>query len=351
MGIKTLNKLLRSKCPEVFVDIHISEFAYKKVSIDVSLFLCKFKSFSDNWLESFVNLILLLRKNDIHCVFIFDNGHPPEKIQEREERAISRENNKARVDTLENALNNYEQNDVWDNVLEELYSKQDGLINHSLLVKGQKIKILREIVENKKKAIWTITPEDWLNLRRLFTIMNVSYYDAPLEAETMCADLCKRGLVSAAISEDTDVIAYGAPVFLTKIDIYRGRAVKILYSDILKSLNLTSEQFLDLCIMCGTDYNKNIPNVGSQTAYKYINMYGSIEEIGKQKNFDLSVLKYEKSRELFTDYKRYDFDKEIPYNGQPDYEKLSVFFFEMKISVDMSIIKECYIPKIIFEKI
>ena len=30
---------------------------------------------------------------------------------------------------------------------------------------------------------------------------------------------------------------------------------------------MTYEQFRDLCIMCGTDYNKNIERVGPETAY------------------------------------------------------------------------------------
>jgi dTDP-4-amino-4,6-dideoxygalactose transaminase len=39
---------------------------------------------------------------------------------------------------------------------------------------------------------------------------------------------------------------------------------------LIKNLELKQEEFLDLCIMCGTDYNKNIPKVGSATAYKKI---------------------------------------------------------------------------------
>ena len=75
MGIKNLNNLLRKKCPQVFVDIHLSEYAFKKLAIDVSLFMCKFKAIcGDRWLTSFVNLVQCLRRNEIHCVFIYDNG-------------------------------------------------------------------------------------------------------------------------------------------------------------------------------------------------------------------------------------------------------------------------------------
>ena len=84
MGIKSLNKFLRKNCINIFEEIHISEYAYKKVAIDISLYLYKFKrSCGDTWLSVFLNLICCLRKNEIHCVFIYDNGAPPEKDLEK----------------------------------------------------------------------------------------------------------------------------------------------------------------------------------------------------------------------------------------------------------------------------
>ena len=84
MGIKNLNVFLRKNCPKVFEEIHISEYAYKKVAIDTSLFLCKYKAiYGEKWLVAFINLVSILRKNEIHCVFIYDNGSPPEKEEEK----------------------------------------------------------------------------------------------------------------------------------------------------------------------------------------------------------------------------------------------------------------------------
>jgi hypothetical protein len=83
MGINNLNVFLRKNCPEVFKEIHISEYAYKKVAIDTSLFLCKFKAIAgDRWLESFIRLVSCLRRNEIHCEFIYDTSAPPENNDE-----------------------------------------------------------------------------------------------------------------------------------------------------------------------------------------------------------------------------------------------------------------------------
>ena len=81
MGIKNLHSFLRSKCPEIYKTMHLSEYAYKKIAIDISLYMFKYKTiFGDKWLDAFLKLVACLRKNEIHCVFIYDNGAPPEKM-------------------------------------------------------------------------------------------------------------------------------------------------------------------------------------------------------------------------------------------------------------------------------
>ena len=98
MGIKGLNDMLRKNCINVFEEIHISEYAFKKVAIDTSLFLCKFKAIAgDKCLEMFIKLVSCLRSNEIHCDFIYDAGFPPEKAEERAERRRQAEKNKQRV--------------------------------------------------------------------------------------------------------------------------------------------------------------------------------------------------------------------------------------------------------------
>ena len=108
MGIKGLHKFLRDMCPEVFEDIHISEYAYKKVAIDISLYLYLFKaSYGKFWLKAFIQLVQCLRKNEIHCVFIYDFSAPPEKAQEQKERREVRARHEERVVQLEQAIEKF----------------------------------------------------------------------------------------------------------------------------------------------------------------------------------------------------------------------------------------------------
>ena len=50
----------------------------------------------------------------------------------------------------------------------------------------------------------------------------------------MCSDLCLQGKIDAVLSEDTDVLAYGAPVFLTKINTQNGTCYRIKHDELLK---------------------------------------------------------------------------------------------------------------------
>ena len=337
MGIHNLNKFLRTKCPHVFKDIHISEFAYKKIAIDITLFLCKFKAVcGEKWVSAFINLVSSLRRNEIHCVFIFDNGAPIEKTAEKEERRKQQENIKKKVFDLENALEKFKNTNQIDNILIELHNKlTPSEKTQKRLLGNNTNSIDMNAVENKikkiKNYILNICEEDFVLARKLFDILNVPYYSAPLEAECACADLCRRGIVDAVLTEDTDVLAYGSPIFLSKIDTSNDTCVQIIYSEVLEALKITSSEFLDLCIMFGCDYNKNINKVGIETSYKYILEFKSIDEIEKKKKLDVSILNHKRTRELFTQYEKIKIES-IPFCGSPNFDNLQKLIFDYKLN-------------------
>jgi flap endonuclease-1 len=349
MGIKNLNKFLRSNCPEVYKEVHISEYAFKKVAIDISLYLCKYKIVcgEDKWLGAFINLIASLRRNEVHCVFIYDSGAPPEKSGERAERAASKEKLKKRVFDIEEALNHYYNTNEVEKLLLDLCEKAKNKHKRLLVKTPQKfdLELAEKELKRIKGYILNIRSEDFLLTKELFNILAIPYFDAPLEAETMCADLCKRGLVDAVLSEDTDVLAYESPMFLSKIDTRNDTCVQIEYSEVISSLELTNDQFLDLCIMCGTDYNKNIHRVGPQTSYKYIKKHKSIEGIKANTELDISVLHHIRGRELFRDYERADV--KILYCGKPDFEALKTFINKYNVDVKIDKLQKAFIKNII----
>ena len=117
------------------------------------------------------------------------------------------------------------------------------------------------------------------------------------------------GLAYAVASEDMDVMAHGA----NQIRGFNGRGkegvVFIDHKCVLETLNLSQEEFVDLCILCGCDYTTNIQGMGPMTAYKYLsenkNIEGvirriEIDNLKKKKSLIISDnFEYQKARQMF----------------------------------------------------
>jgi 5'-3' exonuclease len=302
MGIHNLNTLLRKKCPEIFKEVHLSNLAYSKVAIDISLFMFKYKTINgDNWLSGFLSLFECLRKNHIHPIFVYDSEAPPEKKEEQLRRRETRDIIRQKNEQIKKDFEEYKKNGSHSELLNEIVSKKtDGKLLETS--KSEYYKIVEAEIRKLEIQTISITKEDFDLTKQLFDVLGVSYISAPIggEAEKTCSELCINGVVDAVMSEDTDVMAYGTPLFLTKLNTFNSTCVAIEIKSIYRSLEIDYNQFRDICIMCGNDYNTNIPKVGPITSLNYIQECGSIENIETFKKIDISILKHIRSRELFS---------------------------------------------------
>lgn len=355
MGIKGLCRFLHNKYPQVYERIHITEYAYQKIAIDISVYMYKYRSRRGiNWLGSFINLVACLRKNQIHCVFVYDNGAVPEKQRTKDERTSQRQKDRDRELALENALENYSTDvDIYDNLValyHEIRIKDftpARMLGPSPIVKEQDV---IGVCRSELSRLQNTYPkhEDFILTKKLFDILKVPWINAPLEAETTCSDLCRQGLVDGVLSEDSDVIAYGAPVLLPGFDTNTGECDRVCYENVLSALGMTSDMFLDFCIMCGTDYNVNIPGRGPADAFKLIQAYKSIDAIRDDAKIDVAILNHVRGRELFKNYEKTVIT--IPYCAQPDFVELQAFMNEHNINMSMDKLRESFAhEKIVFE--
>ncbi len=351
MGIKNLHKFLKKHCENIYVEKHLSHYAYKTVAIDTSLYMYKFKAcYANGWLTSFINLVSMLRKYNIHCIFIYDNGCPKEKIQEREKRSADRDRLQEKVDMIQSHLDDYYNTGHISELLKTI-SNKDTPDKVKRLLTGERfdIKAVEKHLRKVQSQIIHVTKRDFDLTRELFDILNIPYADAIEEAEKTCAQLCVEGKVDFVLSEDTDVLVYRTPLFLTKLDMSADTCMEIDINTLLETIEMTYEQFRDLCIMCGTDYNTNIPRVGAETAYNALIEYKSIEGIAENiSKMDTSILNHERVRELFsfTD----ECNIEMMYCGQPDFEKLDEFIFRNNCRVNKQKLRDSFeIQEMIFE--
>lgn len=332
MGVRNLHSFLRKTVPFVYQEVSLTKFAYKRIAIDLSIYLCKYKAYyKDRWLDAFLNLVTCLRQNEIHFVFILDSKSPPEKEEEKRLRQLQREKLKARIHELETAFKLLlEKNEISTCLSKYINPKNRTMVD---------IHKISHDIDRLKSNLLEIRTEDFVLVKQLFDLLKVPYYYGVSEAEATCAHLCLNGQVDAVLTEDTDILAYGCPFSLHKLNIHTNTVMMIEMKKLLTMLEISYPQFRDFCIMCGTDYNTNIPKIGPERAYRYIKEYKTIENlIGI---LDTSFLKYQAVRRLFTN----DIDFDIPedaYCGQPNRDGLSLFLFRNNCHVEMTRIIEAF---------
>ena len=120
--------------------------------------------------------------------------------------------------------------------------------------------------------------------------MNVRYIVAPYEADAQLAYLERKGIISAVLSEDSDLLVFGTRCLLTKLDQY-GDCVEINRQDFTacREINLvgwSDAEFRRMAILSGCDYLRGIPKMGLMKAYRLVRKYKNVEKIIRMVHFD-----------------------------------------------------------------
>jgi len=100
----------------------------------------------------------------------------------------------------------------------------------------------------------------------------------------IAAALARSGKVYAAATEDMDALTFRSPILIRKMtfaNASKSDVQQISYDKAIEGLELSHDQFVDLCILLGCDYCDTIKGIGPKTALKLIREHGCIENILK----------------------------------------------------------------------
>jgi 5'-3' exonuclease len=130
-------------------------------------------------------------------------------------------------------------------------------------------KLKRQIVQMNKEKIEKV--------KALIRAYGATYYDAPGEADELCALLVIKKKVWACLSEDMDLFVYGCTRVLRYFSLI-GHTVVLYYTKgILEELDMTQKEFKEVCILSGTDYNidadGNNEKVNLTQTFKYFRKF------------------------------------------------------------------------------
>jgi flap endonuclease-1 len=219
MGVKHLNTYLKTHCVRGIHEIHLSKLKQKKVVVDTSIYLYKYKS-QELLLSRMEQFIQTFKSLEITPIFVFDGKPKPVKqktLQARQHRK---------------------------NVAWEQYNK---------LLKEKSPESLQYL----KTQFTKINQTDVLEVKKLMDSLGVLYIEAPNEADEVCATLMLTTQVYACISDDMDMLIHGCKYVVREVNIDTQTAIMYNLNNILKSLRIDHHTFKQLCVLSGTDYNSS----------------------------------------------------------------------------------------------
>ncbi|RBR05488.1 uncharacterized protein FIESC28_11367 [Fusarium coffeatum] len=163
--------------------------------------------------------------------------------------------------------------------------------------RNEKKKMAMELLRSGKPAQATqefqkcidITPEMASALIQLLKKLDIPYVVAPYEADAQLVYLERQGLINGIISDDSDLLVFGAKKLLTKLDQY-GNCIEINRKDFCacREVSLTGwsdTEFRRMAIFSGCDYLDGLPGVGLKTAYRMLRKTKAPERIVRMVQF------------------------------------------------------------------
>jgi len=205
---------------------------------------------------------------------------------------------------------------VFDGVppaLKEVEIKRRAKVKEEALVKYERALQEGRIEEARTYAQMTSRLKDYMaeDSKRLLNLMGVPWIQAPSEGEAQAAYLAKKGDTNYCASQDYDSLLFGTPRLVRNVTISGRRKLpkKAVYVEVipeiveldhvLKELEITREQLIDIGILVGTDFNpEGIKGIGPKTALKLVKQHGSLEKLPELKEEEFPV-EPQRIREIF----------------------------------------------------
>ena len=308
MGIKDINKLLKEVAPQAFMTVPLTVFSNKKIAIDAHLRIHEFMSITHTnvikamnnpldvidydkilklAIEMAMEFNMTLFSYRITPVWIFDGPPVASKMKCLKDRKAEK---MKRIEKVEIKR-------------EELASK------HVLKVTKEDFDSFKHtLCQNIKIGMAEIN-----EFRRVFTSLGIPNFVAKGDGEKLCSALAREpsaldpsgGVIVGVWSCDTDNYALGTPILIKKFGnkISNVHQVEIVHlPTILNVMNIDLTFLVDLCIMCGCDFNENMYMIGIKKSLILMRQHLSIDNLPSHfKNTPLNreVLDHINCREAF----------------------------------------------------
>jgi len=257
MGIRGLAGWVSWAASETIRSPDWSEYRGKRVGFDVLGFLYKAKSRRIDPFTYLANFIACAKGLGIELMPVFDGKPPEEKRDALMERSRRRETASHTSIQLTSDLNTVPMNTV------------------------QRTEVL-EIVKRLSQTATYLTSLERDTAKQLFYACGIVSYNATEEADDVLAYFSKREEIYAVISNDYDLLTRGVERLLVP-DFYAqpGDAAgwkSYNLSEILRSVQFSYTQFVEMCVLMGSDYTSGCKSLPYKSAYWAIKYRGGLDK-------------------------------------------------------------------------
>jgi flap endonuclease-1 len=269
MGIKNLNSVIKESMKKITFD----KLRGSIIGIDFSLFLYRFVYNKNNPIECFLRQIHMFFRHKILPVYVIDGDSPLEKQNTLDKRAIKRQK-------------------MYDNIADLLEKQaENNSPNTTLRINSEISKLERRCVVFSQRQVQ--------NILYFFELLGIPVIRENEEADFILAKLSAANKIDYILSDDSDVLAFGAKRVLKNFCIKEEKCDLYEMDNILASLGVPMQKFVDICILCGCDYTTKIRNINCVKSFQLILQWGTIEEVVKNTEYDIHLGQIQKARELF----------------------------------------------------
>jgi len=212
---------------------------------------------------SFLQMFEPLRAAGVRVMFIFDNPHKPNKGPERERRRARAATDRQRLQDLKDKLETTR------------YGPADGE-DVSAWMEG--IEETQGAINKVAKRVDIVRSHDFVVLDVAMVASGYTTWLAQDEGEAAAAALYHAGAVDAVISEDFDVLPLGVGMFIRNYGNWGDKrpCEAVPLSKVLSAIQLPFDTFLQMCILCGTDFTHHLHGMGPVKARKMLGTYKNL---------------------------------------------------------------------------
>ena len=230
MGIRGLGGFLKWKVPQARKTLKWPTHQNQRWGIDCSCLLYRARGAGLNPLTVIAGLIVKMRSYKIVPIVVFDGRPPSAKSDILDQRRTVRVAAHKEMAEIEAELSSPELSDQ-DKITKEH--------RHAAL---------------QKKAP-TVSSVEKDALKQFLYAAGVLFVTASGEADDLLAYLARSGDIQAVMSTDTDMLPRGIPVLINPETPDCTVLTEYTLNDVLSGLELTYPQFVDACMLMGSDYS------------------------------------------------------------------------------------------------